>query len=246
MQIVIRSNYGDESIALIQWAHEHQLTKKANITVCSINTGWAAGAWDIQVKKGQALAREYGFEVVTLEAPMYFQDLILEKRSFPTKKFQWCAGFLKGVPFLHWLDEIDPSAEYLVALPKRQALYRTPIDEYIDSCEHHGERKVWHPMVSLSNESRDQLIEAAGFKVLNHRSLECDPCVNASPREIQHLSPADIQKTKNLEKELKSHFFAQYNLPIDKIQINTANELETKHSMDSFSMGCGDPFGCGL
>jgi len=39
MDYVIFASYGNDSIALIQWAHEHNLK---NVTVAYSDTGWAA------------------------------------------------------------------------------------------------------------------------------------------------------------------------------------------------------------
>lgn len=256
MNVVIRSNYGDESIALIQWFYQHRSADIKNIFVCYIDTGWAAQNWHLRVERGEALATRYGFEVVRLEAPYRFEDLAKQRNSIPTPKFQWCAGFLKGVPFLQWLDEIDPAGEWLVALPKRQAIYRKTIPERIEHCEHHGERTVWHPLLHLDNQQRNDLLKAAGIEALYHRSLECDPCVNASLLEIKKLAKLDQEKAQRLETDLNQLFFPQFNKSIQLIVQEHQGQNIPKAAgknpgmalsgMDKFSMGCGDPFGCGL
>ncbi|MGE4349344.1 MAG: hypothetical protein AB7D28_06240 [Candidatus Berkiella sp.] len=255
MNVVIRSNYGDESIALIQWFHQHKAANIKNIFVCYINTGWAAQNWHQQVERGEALAKHYGFQVVHLDAPYSFASLAKQRNSVPTPKFQWCAGFLKGIPFLQWLDEKDPAGEWLVALPKRQAIYRKIVPEYIEHCEHHGDRTVWHPLLNLDNEQRNVLLKAAGFSPLNHRSLECDPCVNSSLLEIKNLAKLDQEKVEILEADLNQPFFPKFNKNIQLIiREHLTQNAHPKMNlsaveapmMDKFSMGCGDPFGCGL
>lgn len=232
--LVIRSNYGDESIALIQWLSENPAQVEAfnKIIVAYVNTGWAASSWADRVEQGLKLVKKCGFESVCLEAPSSFDELVRERKSFPTSKFQWCAGFLKGLPFMSWLDEQDPLGEWIVALPKRQALYRQTISEWIDECEYHGERKVWHPTLTMSDQERDDFILRAGFTPLNHRSLECDPCINSHTDDMARLSLIDREKMQRLEQSIGKVMF-----PIIKIA--------TK-SRENFSMGCGDPFGCGL
>lgn len=150
------------------------------------------------------------------------------------------------MPFLEWIDAQDPACEWMVAIPKRQALYRQFIPEYLEQCEYHGERQVWHPMVSLGLADRDRLIQAADFSILQHQSQECAPCVNGSAKEFRFLAESEVQKVSALESKLRQNF-VQYYKPfserVEKIKVQT---LAKKSSMDNFSKGCGDPFGCGL
>lgn len=245
--IVVRSNYGNESIALIQWCYENKLLNPGDITVCSIDTGWGAYRWHERLAAGQALAARYGFQTVHLKSPATMQALVLERGAFPSKKFQWCAGFLKGLAFIQWLDNLDPSCEAEIMIPKRQALYTQPIPTEIEACPHHGERKVTHPIIELSLEERDKLMSSAGFAVLaQQRSLECEPCIHSSKLDIAIMAAEDKKKTLDLEKRLKKPFFAQYNSLINEIDCKATKKSERQHQMDHFSMGCGDPFGCGL
>tara|TARA_R110002110_G_scaffold33533_1_gene114809 strand:+ start:122206 stop:122961 length:756 start_codon:yes stop_codon:yes gene_type:complete len=251
MNLVIRCNYGDESIALLQWLHENkvlraELAQFTKIYICYIDTGWAAQSWEAQVAQGEAFARSVGFVPVRLKAPQSFETLCTSRGSFPSQKFQWCAGFLKGVPFLEWLDERDSACEWVVALPKRQALYRTSIPEYIEQCEYHGERLVWHPILSLTQLQRDKLITRANFTILNHTSLECAPCVNSTTAELKMLADNDIKKACVLEAKLQQNFNQHHQAITERVAAAKNQTVSRTSSMDSFSMGCGDPFGCGL
>jgi hypothetical protein len=251
MNLVIRCNYGDESIALLQWLHENialnaELARYAKIYICYIDTGWAASSWETTVSQGEAFARSVGFLPVRLKAPKSFEALCLSRGNFPSRKFQWCAGFLKGVPFLEWIDERDPSCEWVVALPKRQALYRTSIPEYIEQCEYHGDRQVWHPILNITQSQRDKLIVSAQFSILNHASLECSPCVNSTSTELKSLVESDMQKVRVLEATLNQNFNQHHHCISERVAAAKSQPVSMKSSMDSFSMGCGDPFGCGL
>lgn len=232
--LIIRSNYGDESIALIQSLFENPAVcaNFERIKVVYIDTGWAASNWQARVLQGQAWVEKCGFEAVCLTANTTFDALVRDRKNFPSAKFQWCAGFLKGLPLMSWLDEHDPKGEWVVALPKRQALYRQTLTEWIDECEFHGERRVWHPNLAMLDNERDQCIARAGFARLGHRSLECDPCINSHAEDLARLSVADQQKTQNLECIVGKKMF-----PVIKTATN---------NRENFSMGCGDPFGCGL
>lgn len=232
--LIIRSNYGDESIALIQALFDApaRIAAFKQVMVVYVHTGWAATSWSARIEKGIEFVQSCGFKSVCLEAQTRFETLVRERKSFPSSKFQWCAGFLKGLPLMTWLDENDPSGEWIIALPKRQALYRQIIPEIIEECEFHGERKVWHPNLALSDQARDELIKKAGFEILGHRSLECDPCTNSNSDDLARLSEIDRLKMLNLEKEIGKVMFPVIKRPTE--------------SRENFSMGCGDPFGCGL
>lgn len=235
MTIVIRANYGDESIALIQWLHENP-QKNRTVMVCYIDTGWASAEWPKRVLEAEQLAKRYGFTPIRIQSPITFEDLIIQRGDFPSPKFQWCAGFLKGVPFIDWLDKQDPKGEYIIAMAKRQAAYRVTILPQIEACEHHGDRTVWHPMLEVSHQARDELLERAGFKPQYARSQECEPCVNARESDLARLSSVDREKLKRLELKIKKNLFIQ------GAQVNASRST----SRDDFTMGCGDPFGCGL
>jgi len=255
MNLVIRCNYGDESIALLQWLHKHKTIQDQfnKIYVCYIDTGWSAQSWPERVRQGEKFCQSIGFVPIYLKSPENFEQLCVSRNGFPSQKFQWCAGFLKGIPFIEWLDERDPECEWLVAIPKRQALYRKPITEYIEQCEYHGDRQVWHPVIHLDQEQRDFFINQAGFSILGHQSLECAPCVNSTINDLAILSNRDIKKVCQLESVLQKNFM-QYQKGfyerINEIKAQTQRvnlcKNVTKNTMDHFSMGCGDPFGCGL
>jgi hypothetical protein len=241
---IIRSNYGDDSIALTQWAFEASLTQ---VFVVYIDTGWSSVCWEERVKRGEMHAKHLGYQVVRLKAPISFNDAVLGRKSFPTAKFAWCAGILKGLPFLDWVDqlEIEMNSEALVLLAKRKSAVKTiensvniQIQEWINSSEHYNDRTVWHPLINIEEAERNALLSRAGFSPLNHRSLECHPCVFSTPKEIAHLQEGDIQKLKALETELQMSFLESNELK--------KSEPETEHYLEPFYRGCGNHFGCGL
>lgn len=246
MNLVIRSNYGDDSIALIEFIRQKQADNPSfkEIYVVYINTGWAAAGWEQRVQQGEAFVQSCGFKPIQLTPKATFAAIVRERKSFPSKKFQWCAGFLKGLPLLEWLDENDLQVQWRIALAKRQALYRQPLTETIEACSYHGERTVWHPILSLADSARDHLLQQAGFSPLHHRSLECQPCVNSRREELISLSPADKAKSLQLEQALQKPLFPQWGA-LDKM-VGYRSGSSSAHRMDAFSMGCGDPFGCGL
>lgn len=233
--IVVRSNYGDESIALIQYLYEHanKLLPSCEVIVVYIHTGWAASHWASRVAEGIGYVERCSFKSVGLSSQETLQELVGERKAFPSSKFQWCANFLKGLPLLTWLDEHDPAGEWVIALPKRQALYQQPsIVAWQEACELHGERALWHPILTLSEKERDEYILRAGWTPLGHRSLECSPCIHSHEGDLQRLSEEDRNKLTILEQKVGKKMF-----PTIKKRC---------HDRRHFSMGCGDFFGCGL
>lgn len=228
--LIIRSNYGDESIALTQWVFEAGLTAK----VVYIDTGWAASSWAERIQLGEAHVKQCGFEVVSLVSPITFKDAVLGRGEFPTAELLWCTGLLKGLPFLDWLETVDLAGEYIILLAKRKdaTTFHADLKEWLEHCQYHGDRKVWHPMIEISNADRDALLARAGFLPLGHRSLECEPCVNSSCADLKRISSVDQQKQRALE-----------------LIVNNAWALsppEVENYLDLFYRGCGNHFGCGM
>ena len=195
---VISSSYGNDSIAMIQWAREQGLQ---DVAVVFVDTGWAAPGWLDRVARMEEWVRSIGFSVVHLKAPVSFEDLMLKKKGFPSQRFQWCSGILKGLPFLTWIDDADADNTAVVMIGKRreESQERANTSEFIESSEYHGGRKVWHPLYLHTDAMRDDLLARAGFDVLPHRSKECSPCINSNRQDLRQLTEADIQRVEDLE-----------------------------------------------
>lgn len=247
---IISGNYGDNTVALIQWAYENKLS---NLMVSHVETGWAAPNWGDRVSKGQALAKRYGFNAISIKAKASFQDLAEDRHAFPNQKFEWCAGFLKGLPFIEWADTIDDACEATVLLGSRRADSRARVNlpEFIKESEHHGDRRVWYPLYKHSDEERDALIKRADFDLLGHRSLECDPCIHSKAADFCRLDTKTIVCLKRLEKELDKPMFDPRNHDgakgIEAVVTWAKKQKKTRKykSLEFFDMGCGAPFGCG-
>jgi 3'-phosphoadenosine 5'-phosphosulfate sulfotransferase (PAPS reductase)/FAD synthetase len=248
---VISASYGNDSIAMIQWAHESGLD---HVVVAYIDTGWAATHWAQRVVDGEAFARRCGFDVVTITPNVQFSDLMRSKKGFPNQRFQWCSGLLKGLPFLTWLDDVDPQCESAVFVGKRRDESRARADTpcVVWSSDYHGGRMLVHPLYRHTITERDALIERADFTVLPHRSLECDPCVNANRADFRRLAAVDVAKVEALEAAIGKTMFrpARHNgaqgirQVVDHAKYSPGQYAPNQD--DLFSEGCGSPFGCGL
>ncbi len=244
---IIFGNFGNPTVALMQWARARQLT---DVYVVSIDTGWAAQAWQSRVDAAEILAVQYGFQVVRLQAPANFSELITLRGSFPTTKLQWCAGFLKGSTLLTWLDEIDVKNEATILLAHRKKASRINYDltEKVEASDFYGERRVWYPLLETSDDELKKLVEETGLDWLSHRSLECDPCVNNSNADHRRMAKADVMKTQALEASMESPMFSV--LPkdsnIEHVVQWARKKSEPAASDEQFDMGCGSPYGCGM
>lgn len=253
---IIVSNFGNESIALIQWAAEQQLT---DVTVLSIETGWSAPEWPSHVEHCQNWVSSLGMTPVHLEPKVTFESLIQTQGNLPSRKFQWCANFLKALPLLEWLDsaDVDPSGEAIILLARRRAASRINFDlpERIEEEEKLGERQVWHPLYQHDTQARDELIKQAGFDVMPHRSLECDPCVNSDLNDVLRMDLSVIERTAKLENEMGAQLLDPAIYQGQKTLLEAVQQLKktatpdnptSTDSSEMFDMGCGNSFGCGL
>lgn len=247
---IIFGNFGDNTIALIQWAYENKLE---DVYVLHVNTSWSAEGWGERVSHGVALIERYKFESIELKSPSSFSEMVKDRQQFPSQKFQWCAGFLKGLAFLSWAHEHDPQGEATVILGSRRAdsRIRHALDEFKDQSEHFGDRRVWYPLYKHSDDDRNALIHRAGFEVLNHRSPECEPCIHSHARDFKRMSQSDIQKINTLEIEINKPMFPAIDYggaqSIEQV-INWVNQKNTDtdhNNLEPFDMGCGALYSCG-
>lgn len=242
---VISASYGNDSMAMIRWAYECELK---NVVVAYCDTGWASPGWSHRVDVGEKAAMSMGFEVVRLKS-IGMAELVRMKRGFPGNGQQFCTLHLKGIPFLQWLDELDKERAAVVMVGKRreESLSRKNTPEFVDNSEHHGGRKLWHPLYNHTEAERDALLLRAGIEKLPHRSKECSPCVNSNRADFLRLTPGEIQRVSNLEVEISRPMFRakRYNaLGIHGV-IDWAKNGRDMQSFEEEEASCSGLFGCG-
>jgi hypothetical protein len=243
---IIFGNYGDGTIALIQWAYENALQDGV---VCHVDTGFASTSdeWQHQLKKGQTLVQNYGFEVKVLPAVMTWSELVLKRKTFPSAQFQWCAGWLKGLAFLEYLDEIDPNCMATIILPKHVTHARGDIvlQEWESHSPHFGDRRVWQPLYNLTNNQFYDLIHRAGFSPLYHRSLECAPCIHSTLADLSRLTLSDQNRVSVLEHSLNQSLFVAGGAQGIRAVVEWAQNQPLEDDKSAYHLGCGTPFACG-
>ena len=239
---VIIANFGNDSIALIEWAKQQRLQ---DVYVLSVDTGWSAEGWEERVSRANTYLVQHRMTHVRLVSEYDFSKLVVERKNFPSIKFHWCASFLKGLPILDWLDQADPDLNATVLLAKRreQAPALRDLQEFEPESHSYGGRKVWHPLYQHHLSQRNQLIEQAGFDLLTTRSLECDPCIYNQRSDFQRLNNKRIQQVAALETEIGRPMFA---VPIQTVVADNFSEADVANNDKSiYYQGCGSEFGCG-
>ncbi len=248
---VISSSYGNDSIALIQWAHENLLF---DVTVVYSDTGWAAPGWDERVARGEELAQSYGFNTVRIQS-IGMAGLVRHKKGFPGNAQQFCTAFLKGLPFLQWIDEVDQECNAHVLVGKRRVESRARANTpgYINESEYHGDRTLWHPLFLHTDKERDELVLRSGMELLPHRSQECSPCVNANRGDFLLLKPEQIERVSDLEVEIGKQMFRPKRfgaIGIFGVMTWARFGPQTKRMKEAQQLdlgsGCDGAYGCGL
>lgn len=227
---VLIANYGNESLALIQWAIEQELE---NILVLSVDTAWQSVAWENHLTLVFDYLKKAGLAYQHIVPKSQFIDAVKDRGSFPSSKFQWCAPFLKGLPLNDALDDFDFSGQAILYLPKMKMTSKANASLISgESNEHYQDRIVNYPLLDFSLSQRDELINNAGFMPLSHRSDECFPCIHARKGDIERADLQDKKRLDLLEKQLNKKMFSH---------------ALTSHptSTQAYDMGCGNIWGCG-
>ena len=234
------ANFGDDSVALIQKAYELDLE---DVIVLSVDTGWQASTWQARVDRAMIWIETIGFQSVRLKPEHEFSTLVKARKQFPSQQFHWCAGFLKGMAILNWIDMHDEDLEAVVLLANRRVMSKAQADlpDSILQSERYDDREVHYLLADCDEFKRNDLIAKTPFKKpLNHRSLECQPCIHLTQRDIVTLSTEDITRTLDLEREIERSMF-------DKgfVEYLTILEKNTNY-YDEFAKSCSWDYGCGL
>ena len=202
MKYVIFASYGNDSVALIQWAKEASLK---NVAVLYSDTGWASNDWGDRVCSAEDWVRSIGFYPHRTSS-IGLESLVRQKKAWPRQGMQFCTLELKILPAMKWLDEHDPekSAICLVGVRREESQNRRNFPEEIESSPNHGGRRLLAPLVKYSNQERDDLLARAGFKPLPHRSMECFPCINSNRSDLRLLAGDQerINKISKIEEEM--------------------------------------------
>ena len=197
---VIFASYGNDSIALIEWARQRGLE---SVAVVYSDTGWAANWWADRVTSAESWVRSIGFDPHRTKS-IGMAGLVAAKKAWPRGgggKFQFCTQALKKAPALEWLAKNDPEfqATCMTGVRREESANRRDAPEHITESPSHGGRELWQPLVRHTAKMRDELLESAGFDVLPYRSKECYPCVNATRQELRHLSDDRIIIIRGME-----------------------------------------------
>lgn len=204
IRFAIFVSYGNDSIALIQWAHENELE---GVAVVFTDTGWMADGWAERVEKGEAWVQSIGFKTYRTSS-IGFRQLARDKKGFPTQKFQWCSYILKIKPGQDWLAEHDPDcrAICLVGVRRDESQDRADFPEWLIKSMNHGGRMLVAPFATFSETERNALIGRAGWEVLPHRSRECR-CINSNRDDMKRFTDNDWQAVKEIEQEVGKTMF---------------------------------------
>lgn len=193
------SSFGNDSIALIQWARETGLD---DVTVLYNNTGWAAPHWKDRVEDASNWVQQLGFSFSETMSEG-FMDLVRRKKAFPRQGMQFCTEHLKRLPSLEWMGENAPKGStVLVGMRRAESANRANIPHFIPGSLEHGGRDLLAPLAAYSDDQRNDLLDRAGWAVLPHRSMECYPCVNSNRGDLRALDEDRIQIIETFEDEL--------------------------------------------
>lgn len=204
IRFIIFASYGNDSCALIQWAHECDLT---GVVVVYSDTGWAADGWEERVREKEDWVRSLGFRAERTTS-IGFQDLAREKQGFPTQRYQWCSFRLKIEPGIRWLAEHDPEARAvcLVGVRQEESDKRANFPEYLVNSGNHGGRVMIAPFAQFTEEARDSYLQRARVEPLPHRSREC-LCINSNRKDMRAFTESDIERIEAIEAEVGRPMF---------------------------------------
>lgn len=199
--LIASVSYGNDSVALLQWLHEHGYATRDRVLCVYADTGWASHEWPARVERAEAWARSIGVEPHRVARPGGLVALSRLKRAWPRHGMQFCTEDLKVRTITDFLSTVDPEAEATVCIGVRreESERRSQWPEHVPDSPKHGGRDAWFPLVTMREPDRNALVERAGFEVLPYRSRECHPCVNANKVDIRSLSEARIAEIEQLE-----------------------------------------------
>lgn len=200
MSYVIFASYGNDSIALIQFARERALD---DVHVVYTDTGWAAEWWEGRIETAESWVRSIGFHACRIKSEG-MESLVMRKKAWPRGgggRFQFCTEALKKEPARKWLEIFDPRGEAtcMTGVRREESENRRDAPEWVDASDEHGGRELWQPLVRHTESQRNALVHKTPVPLLPFRSKECYPCVNARKQELRHIDEQTRFKVWRIE-----------------------------------------------
>lgn len=199
IRFVIRASYGNDSVALIQWARENSIS---DVVVLYSDTGWCRAGWEQRVESMEEWVRSLGFTPTRTES-VGMEALVRSKKMWPQRLMQFCTKELKILPTMKWLDVHDPDkrAIVLTGIRREESAHRAAAPMFLLNSANDGGRCVIQPLVTYTEVDRDALLRRAGFEPIPHRSDEC-LCINSGREDILRWDADDIAEIRGIEQSL--------------------------------------------
>lgn len=198
---VVKTSYGNDSIALIQFLHEYNQKHPLGKVVCLYNdTGWAAKWWEGRVRNAEKnLVQKYGFIPCRTES-IGMKELIRRKKSWPRQQTRFCTQLLKIIPTLSWLCVHDPDAqaEMVCGVRREESKERALWPEHLSGDRSSEGRDQWSPLAFVKEQERNDLIIRAGWVPLETRSKECR-CILDNAAGIRKMTADDLSDIRSME-----------------------------------------------
>jgi len=199
-RIVIFSSYGNDSLALIYTAYVCEWT---NVDVVYSDTGWAAKWWPERVARMESWVTGLGFRPVRIQS-VGMEALVKARKGWARQGMQFCTSVLKIEPAVAWLDSVDPDkrAVCCVGVRREESAARSNTPIWRNDSPAHGGRTLFAPLAEMTRDQVGQIVTAAGFGMLPHRSKECFPCINDNREDIRMLDEDTISRVERVEAEM--------------------------------------------
>lgn len=163
-RFVIFASYGNDSVALIQWAFEAELR---DVVVVYSDTQWSSRDWDRRVSRLERWVHRLGYSASRTQS-IGFAELARQKKATPTQQYQWCSFALKIEPSMRWLEKHDPErrAVCLVGVRREESASRAKFPAFLARSPNHGDRVMLAPLVDYDQAARDALLHRAGVDLI--------------------------------------------------------------------------------
>lgn len=199
IRFVIRASYGNDSVALIQFAREAKLQ---DVVVLYSDTGWSRSTWSDRVEILEGWARSIGFGTARTSS-VGMEAIVRAKKMWPQRLMQFCTKELKILPTIAWLEENDPERRAIVmtGVRREESAKRATAPFFVLNSANDGGRCVISPLAAHTESDRNALLARAGIDPLPFRSEEC-LCVNSSRADIVRWDEHDIAKIRQIENDM--------------------------------------------
>jgi 3'-phosphoadenosine 5'-phosphosulfate sulfotransferase (PAPS reductase)/FAD synthetase len=208
---------GKDSTALLGWALNESGYPIESIRLSSSDTQYEYPETYQQIKDLDAIAQDRGVRPIRILQSEGFLNLAIRKGRFPSAKARFCTQFLKMIPFMHYVEELQLEGYDVIGhsgVRKSESIERSIMEEWgttnLSQRKQPNVIRVRRPLLEWSIEDVWAAHKRWGLPInqlykQGRKRVGCELCIMSNKRDVRITvrdHPEVIDKIRRWEQQV--------------------------------------------